>query len=109
MIWRREHYFISYARAQSNAPTPSKASKSGRASKATAPSGVEADDLISPCRPRNLLPDWEEERRVPDLLIRTSEFPSPGASRSHLPIEKGLEGVSAVPIPFGTDTADAST
>eukprot|EP00965_Chrysotila_dentata_P239873 6203360-Pleurochrysis_carterae.AAC.1 len=81
---------------------------SGRTPKETVPSGTEADDVFSPCRPQNLSPDWEEEQRRPDLLVRTSEFPSPGASRPHPPIEEGPEGVSAVPVPFGTNTADAS-
>eukprot|EP00965_Chrysotila_dentata_P049665 1646782-Pleurochrysis_carterae.AAC.1 len=45
--------------------------------KATVPSGMEADDASSPCRPRNLLSEWEKERRGPDLLVRTPEPPSP--------------------------------
>ena len=42
-------------------------------------------------------------------MVRTSEFPSPGAIESQVQIEEGPEGVSAVPVPFGTDTADATS
>eukprot|EP00965_Chrysotila_dentata_P086575 2858704-Pleurochrysis_carterae.AAC.1 len=48
--------------------TPKRASWSGRTPKATVPSGTEADDGFSHCRPRSLSPNWEEERRGPDLL-----------------------------------------
>eukprot|EP00965_Chrysotila_dentata_P167985 5546989-Pleurochrysis_carterae.AAC.1 len=89
--------------------TPHRASGSGRISEATVPSGTEADDVSSPRRPRNLSPGWEEERRGPDLRVRTSEFPSPGEIGSQVPIEEGSEGVSAVPVPSGIDTADAPT
>eukprot|EP00965_Chrysotila_dentata_P113720 3759646-Pleurochrysis_carterae.AAC.1 len=70
---------------------------SGRTPEATVSSGTEADDVSSLRRPRNLSPDGEEERRGSDLLVRTSEFPSPEARSSHPPIEEGPEGVSAVP------------
>eukprot|EP00965_Chrysotila_dentata_P036951 1229283-Pleurochrysis_carterae.AAC.1 len=86
-----------------------RAGRSGRTPEATVPSGTGANDAVSPCRPRNLSSDWEEERRGPDLLVRTSKFPSPGTSRPQEPIEEGSDGVSAVPVPFDTDTADAPT
>eukprot|EP00965_Chrysotila_dentata_P108267 3575859-Pleurochrysis_carterae.AAC.1 len=73
--------------------TPNRVSKSRRAQKATAPSGVEADDVLSPCRPQNLSSEWEEERRGPDLLVRTPESPRSETSRSQVPIEEGSKGV----------------
>eukprot|EP00965_Chrysotila_dentata_P003428 111572-Pleurochrysis_carterae.AAC.1 len=45
----------------------------------------------------------------PGPSVRTSEFPSPETSRPQDPTEEGSEGVSAVPVPFGTDTADVPT
>eukprot|EP00965_Chrysotila_dentata_P189847 6173546-Pleurochrysis_carterae.AAC.1 len=89
--------------------TPKRASRSGRAPKATAPSGIEADDVLSSCRPQNSSSEWEEERRGPDLLIRTPKSPRPETSRSQVPIEEGSEGVSAVPVLSGMDTADTPT
>eukprot|EP00965_Chrysotila_dentata_P034456 1146601-Pleurochrysis_carterae.AAC.2 len=72
-----------------------RASGRGRTPKATVPSGTEADDVFSPRRPRNLSSDWEEERRGPELLVRTSESARPETSRSQVPIEEGSEAVSA--------------
>eukprot|EP00965_Chrysotila_dentata_P232503 6199004-Pleurochrysis_carterae.AAC.1 len=83
--------------------TPQRARGSGRTSEATVPFGTEADVVFSPCRPRHLSSEWEHERRGPDLLVRTSEFPIPWTYRPQVPIEEGSEGVSAVPVPFGTD------
>eukprot|EP00965_Chrysotila_dentata_P016469 545367-Pleurochrysis_carterae.AAC.1 len=89
--------------------TLQRAGRSGRTSEAAVPSGTKADDACSLCRPRNLSSKWKEERRGPDLVVRTSELPSPETSRPQDPIEEGSEGVSAVPVPFGTDTADVPT
>eukprot|EP00965_Chrysotila_dentata_P070719 2338134-Pleurochrysis_carterae.AAC.1 len=89
--------------------TSQRAGRSRRTPKATVPSGTGADNVFFPCRPRHLSSNWEEERRGPDLLVRTSQFPSPGTSRPREPIEEGSEGASAVPVLFGTDTADAPT
>eukprot|EP00965_Chrysotila_dentata_P216294 6189289-Pleurochrysis_carterae.AAC.5 len=61
--------------------------------KATLPSGMGADD---------------EERRGPDLLVRTLNFPSPETCRSHEPIEEGSEGLPAMPVSFGTNMTDVS-
>eukprot|EP00965_Chrysotila_dentata_P089950 2969192-Pleurochrysis_carterae.AAC.3 len=70
---------------------------------------MEADDAPSPRRPGNLSSEWEEERMGSDLLVRTAELPSPETSRSQSPIEEGSEGVPAVPLSFGMDTADTPT
>eukprot|EP00965_Chrysotila_dentata_P137615 4552419-Pleurochrysis_carterae.AAC.1 len=70
---------------------------------------IKADDVLSSCRPQNLSSEGEEERRGPDLLVRNPESPRPETSRSQAPIEEGSEGVSAGPVPSGTDTADAPT
>eukprot|EP00965_Chrysotila_dentata_P196579 6177668-Pleurochrysis_carterae.AAC.1 len=60
--------------------------------KETVPLGIEADDAQSFCHPQNLSSEWEEERRSPDLLVLTPEFPSPETSRSSKSIEEGSGG-----------------
>eukprot|EP00965_Chrysotila_dentata_P010532 343033-Pleurochrysis_carterae.AAC.2 len=69
---------------------------------------MEADDAPSPCRPRNLSSEWEQERKGPDLLVRSPKSSSPKTSRPS-PIEEDSQGVPAVPVSFGTDTADILT
>eukprot|EP00965_Chrysotila_dentata_P206105 6183362-Pleurochrysis_carterae.AAC.1 len=70
---------------------------------------MEVDDAPSPCRPRNLATQWEEDRKGPDLMVRTRKDPSPETNKIIEPIEEGSEGVPALPVSFVTDSTDVPT
>eukprot|EP00965_Chrysotila_dentata_P249640 6208995-Pleurochrysis_carterae.AAC.2 len=78
--------------------------------KASVPSGMEADNAPSPCRPRKLSSEYVGggAKGPAPYLVRAPESSRPETSRSP-PIEEGSDGVSAVPVSFCTDTADILT